>query len=145
VPHAGEVVGLESSELGHEPVLGRGLADDVDAQLLDHPEPLGGVECALVEDDRRAAAPRAEEDVPERLRPPRARRAPDEVARAAVDPLSSLVALCPGVAVGLHDALRILRRSRGVDDQRGILGTGLGRRRVGLAELGLVEVALSLR
>ena len=86
------------------------------------------------------AAPRAEQDVPDRLRPARAGGAPDDVVRRRVEPALGLRALGPRVAVRVHDALRILRRPGGVEDERRILGAGVGGRRRRLAELGLAGV-----
>ena len=117
---------LEAVELRHQPVLGRRLAENRRAELADQPEPLGRVERPLVEDGRRAPAPRAEQDVPDRLRPARAGGAPDDVVRARVEPALGLRALGPRVPVRVHDALRILRRPGGVEDERRILGAGVG-------------------
>ena len=108
---------LEAVELRHQPVLGRRLAEDRRAELADQAEPLGRVERALVEDGRRALAPRAEQHVPDRLRPAGAGRAPDEVVRLRVEPALGLRALRPRVPVGVHDALRILRRPGRVEDE----------------------------
>src|SRR5581483_381022 len=99
VPHATEVVALERRELRLEPVLRRRLAQDGDAQPGDELEALLRVEAALVQHDRGARAPRAEQHVPDRLRPAGRGRAPDEVARARAEPALGLHALGEAVAV----------------------------------------------
>src|SRR5207248_381748 len=132
---------LDALLLRHEPVLGRRLAEHADAEPLDQLEALGWIEPALVEDDRGAGRPRAEQHVPDRLRPTRARGAPDEVARPRREPALCLPALGPGVAVGVGDAFRVLRRAARVEDEGAVARGGVGRLgAVGLLlEAGLVE------
>ena len=126
--------------LGQHPVLGRRLAEDVDARALDQLEPLGGIEAAVV--DARAAAPHqpgGDEDVAGRLRPAGRRRAPGELARrAAPNQCSAWTPLTGEVALGVHGAPRLAGRARGEDDQRRVLGAEVGR--LGRASPGAVLV-----
>ena len=144
VAEPGQVRPCEAVELREHPVLGRRLAEDGDAELLEERETLLRLERALVEDDLGAVRPRPEEDVPDRLRPAGAGRAPDDVVLVRVEPVARLHALRPRVGVRVDDALRILRRPRGVEDQRRLAGRRVlgGRNRHVAGELvaGLVEV-----
>src|SRR5439155_13378111 len=76
---------------------------------------------------RGAGRPGAEQHVPDRLRPARARGAPDEVARPRRKPALGLPALGPRVAVRVGDALRVLRRAARVEDEGAVAGCGVGR------------------
>ena len=140
MPHPGQVVPLEAVELRHQAVLGRRLAEDGRARLADQAEPLLRVEAARVEHGRRALAPWPEQDVPDRLRPAGAGRAPDDVVGPRVEPALRLRTLGPRVPVGLHDALRVLGRAGGVEDQCRVLGARVGGAGVRLAELGVADV-----
>ena len=95
-----------------------------------------------MEHGRRAAAPRAEQDVPDRLRPARCRpctrRGRPASRRASARPARA----SPSVyAVRVHDALRILRRAGRVEDEapgprRAVSAVSA----IGVAELGLAGV-----
>ncbi len=125
--------------LGQHPVLGRRLAEHVDAERLRHVEPLGGVEAPGVDRRRGAGQPGGEEDVAGRLRPARRGRAPDQLAGARGEPVLGLGALPVQVAVGVDDAARLAGRARGEDDQRRVLGAHLLDRRRRLLGAVLVE------
>ena len=107
---------------GQHPVLGRRLAEDVDAERLGEVEPLGGVEAAVVDDRGGAGQPGGEEDVAGRLRPSRRRRAPDQLALARAEPVLGLDPLAEQVAVGVDDAARLAGGAGGEDDQGRVLG-----------------------
>ena len=111
--------------LGQHPVLGRRLAEHVDAERLGQVEPLGGVEAPGVDRRRGAGQPGGEEDVAGRLRPARRGRTPDQLAGARGEPVLGLGALPVQVAVGVDDAPRLAGRAGGEDDQRRVLGAHL--------------------
>ena len=113
---------LQLLQLGEHPVLGRRLAEDRDPEPLQQRQPLLGVERPLVDDDLGTVRPGADERVPDRLRPPRPGRAPDDVALVRVEPVRRLRALRPRVGMRVHDALRVLVRPGRVEDQRGLAG-----------------------
>ena len=117
--------GRSGGALGQHPVLGRRLAEDVDAERLGQVEPLGRVEAALVDRRRGAGQPGREEDVAGRLRPARGGRAPDQLAGARAEPVLGLGALAGQVAVGVDDAARLAGGAGGEDDQRRVLGVHL--------------------
>lgn len=133
VAQPGEAEAVESVELRHQPVLGRGLAEHGDAELGDQVEPLLGLERALVEHDRGAGVPWPEQHVPDRLRPAGRRRAPDEVAGPGRQPALCLHPLREAVAVRVNDTLRVLGRPGRVQDERGVgRGRVCSRRRLRL-------------
>jgi hypothetical protein len=144
VPEPRQVRLRKRVELRHHAVLRRCLAEHRHAEAVEQREPLLRVEDAFVDDHLGPVRPRAEEDVPDRLRPARAGRAPHDVLLVRVEPVARLGALRPGVRVRVHDALRLLRRAGGVEDQGGFSRRRLlGRRARDVAlELGerLVEV-----
>ncbi len=112
--------------LGEHPVLGRRLAEDVHPLALDQLQALGRVEAAVVDHRRRAAEPRSDEHVARRLRPPRRRRAPDELARLGPQPVLGLGSLAGQVAVGVQRPARLAGRPRGEDDQGAVVRLEVG-------------------
>ena len=78
-----------------------------------------------------AAQPGRDEGVARGLAPAARRRAPDEVARAGVEPVLALQALAGEVALGVDDGLRLARRAAREGHQARVLGAELGRRRGG--------------
>ena len=139
-----EVHRTQGVELREHPILGRRLAEHRDAESLQEREPLLRVERPLVQHDLGAVRPRAEEHVPDRLRPARSGGAPDDVALVGVEPVRGLRALRPRVGMGVDDAFRILRGPGRVQDERPLAGRRVlgGRDRHVAAELlqGVVEV-----
>ena len=120
---------LQLLELGEHPVLGRSLGEDRDPEPLHEREALLGIERSVVHHDLRPVRPGADEGVPDPLRPPRLRGAPDDVALVRVEPVRRLRPLRPRVRMRVHDALRLPFRAGRVEDQRGLAGGRvLGRR-----------------
>src|SRR5918997_1306754 len=122
VPDPGEVRPLQFRGLGEETILCRRLAEDGYAVPTDKPQALGRVEAAVVEEELRSEAPRAEKDVPDALGPPGPGGAPEPVPFPQIEPELGLHPLGVGVAVGVEHALRVLGSARGVEDERAVLG-----------------------
>ncbi len=120
---------LQLLEPGEHPVLGRSLGEDRDPEPLQEREALLGIEGSVVHHDLRPVRPGADERVPDPLRPPRLRGAPDDVALVCVEPVRRLRPLRPRVRMRVHHALRLPLRAGRVEDQRGLAGGRvLGRR-----------------
>ena len=130
---------LQLLELGEHPVLRRSLGEDRDPEPLQEGEPLLGIERSVVHHDLRPVRPRAEERVPDPLRPPRLRGAPDDVALVRVEPVRRLGPLRPRVRMRVHDALRLPVRAGRVEDQGGLAGGRVLGRRDGHVPAQLVE------
>ena len=116
----GQMRRREAVELREHPVLGRRLAEHGDAEPVEKRESLLRIERTLVDDDLGALRPWPEQHVPDRLRPAGAGRAPDDIVLLRIEPLRRLHPLRPGVRVGVHHALWLLRRPRRVEDQRAL-------------------------
>ena len=114
--------------LGQRPVLGRRLAEHVDALALDELQPLVGLEAAVDDHRRRAAQPRRDEDVARRLRPARGGRAPDQLTGTGAEPVLGLRALSGQVALGVQGRAGLARRPGREDDQRRVAGGEVGDR-----------------
>ncbi len=114
----------EPFQLRFEPVFRRRLAEHGHAEIADHIHAVRRIEAAFVQHDRRAAGPRPEQHVPERLRPAGAGRAPDEIVRFAIEPELRLHLLRIRVSVQVDDALGILRRAARIDDVGDIARSG---------------------
>ena len=137
--------GAQGGALGQHPVLGRRLAEHVDAERLGEVEPLGWVEATVVDDRGGTGQPGGEKDVARRLRPARRRRAPNQLAVARAEPVLGLGALSLQVAIGVHDPPRLTGGARGEDDQRRVLGIHRFDRRRCLLRQVLVERPSDLR
>ena len=86
-------------------------------------QPLVRVEARVVQQRRRAAQPRRDEDVAGRLRPAAGGRAPRRARPArAPSQCSACSALAGEVALGVQDGLRLARRAGGEGDQARVLG-----------------------
>ena len=85
-----------------------------------------GVEARVVQQRRRAAQPRRDEDVARRLAPAAGGRAPDELAGAGVEPVLGLQPLAGEVALAVHDGLRLAGGAAREGDQARVLGVELG-------------------
>ncbi len=114
--------GAQGGALGDHPVLGRRLAEHVDAERLDEVEPLDRIEAPVVDHRRGAGQPGRQEDVTCRLRPPGRRSAPGQLALARAKPVLGLPLLPEQIAVPMHHPPRLARSTRGKDDQRRVLG-----------------------
>ena len=96
---------------------------------VEHLQALGGIEARVVQQRRRAADPRRDEDVARRLAPAARRRAPDEVAGARREPVLGLQRLAGEVALAVDDRLRLARGPARERDQARIQRREVGRRR----------------
>ena len=139
VAEPGQMRELQLLELGEHPVLRRSLGEDRDTEPLQEGEPLLGIERSVVHHDLRPVRPRAEERVPDPLRPPRLRGAPDDVALVRVEPVRRLGPLRPRVRMRVHDAPRLPVRAGRVEDQGGLSGGRVLGRRDGHVPAQLVE------
>ena len=131
---------LEPVELRHQPVLGRRLAEHRRAELADQPEALLRVERALVEHGRRARLHGPSRTFQIDFAQPVPAVHQTTSSGFASSQRSACARFAQRVAVRVHDALRILRRPGGVEDERRILGAGVGGLGDRLAELGLARV-----
>ena len=120
--------GPQLGALGEHPVLGRRLAEHVDALALDQLQPLGGVEAGVVDHRRGPAEPGGDEDVARRLRPAASPSCTRPARPRGAPSQCSAWARWPGqVALGVQGAARLAGRPRGEDDQRAVLGVEVGR------------------
>ena len=100
-------------------------------------EPLLRVEARVVQQRRRAAQPRGDEDVARRLRPARGGGAPRQPPGARREPVLGLDALAGEVALPVQHRLRLAGGAGGEGHEARVLGLELDRRmRRGRGELG---------